>query len=150
MRKKQFIFIWGITGITAILLLCSSAAVLAGSSEKNMVEKLVLTRVDVMNRFYSRKMDYIDAAGELRKVETGHLLREDTSSLRKYFSTDIEEVLKCRIIRTEIRESTENMVCAVVEIQWDVKGLNGEETLKNEYFVICEKEGKKFKLVDFF
>ncbi len=155
MRNKYAVRLFmGIAGISAALVLYASASAFAESftlaNHQAIVKQLVMARIDAMNRFYASEMNYMEAAGELRRVESGDLLAEDTTNLRRYFRTDIEEVKSYRITQITIKEQTENLLCAAVEIQWDVSGLDGDDVLENEYFVICEKASETFKLVEFF
>ncbi len=155
MRNKYFTgLLAGIAGISAVLLLYTSAAAFAESfshaNNQAVVKQLVMARIDAMNRFYASEMSYIEASGELRKVESGQLLDEDTTNLRRYFRTDIEEVQSYEIMQITLKEQTENLLCADVEILWNVSGLDGPDELRITYFAACEKAGETFKLVEFF
>jgi len=143
-----------IAGISTVLILYASAAALAESytlaNNQAIVKQLVMGRIDAMNRFYASEISYMEASAALRSVEAGHLLEEDSTSLRRYFRTDIEEIQTYTISRIELKDRTADFLCAEVDIQWNVTGLDGAETLENTYFAMCEKDGEKFKLTEFF
>ena len=117
---------------------------------QNIVRQLITARIDAMNHFYASEVSYMEASAELRRVEAGQLLEEDSTNLRRYFRTDIEEIQTYTISRIELKDRTDNLLSAEVDIQWNVTGLDGPEMFENTYFAMCEKDGEKVKLTEFF
>lgn len=140
----------GLAGIGIIMTIWIVSGQLTESHDQNIIRHLIMTRIDAMNLFYASEMSYIEASGELRKVEGGHLLEEDTTNLRRYFRTDIDDIQDYSISRIELKDRTDNLLSAEVDIQWNVTGLDGPEMFENTYFAMCEKDGEKFKLTEFF
>ena len=83
-------------------------------------------------------------------MEKGRLLEEDILAMKEYFQTDIEEVSDYEIRDIEITNADENLVCAVVSVDWEVSGTAGKEKITEIYSVIMEKDEKSYKLVQFF
>lgn len=117
---------------------------------ENEITHLVVERANTMNNYYSNKIDYASAACKLQEIESGSLLETDKNNLKCYFNTDIDLVQTCTVQSVSIKEETEDLLCADVNVYWYTSGLDGEVELTREYFVICEKDGEKFKLVGFF
>lgn len=117
---------------------------------QNEITHLVVERANTMNNFYSNRIDYAAAACKLEEIESGNLLETDKNNLKCYFNTDIDLVQTCTVQSVSIKEETEDLLCADVNVYWCTSGLDGEVELTREYFVICEKDGEKFKLVGFF
>ncbi len=117
---------------------------------ENEITQLVVERANTMNNYYSNRIDYASAAYKLQEIESGHLLETDKNNLKCYFNTDIDLVQTCTVQSVSIKEETEDLLCADVNVYWCTSGLDGEVELTREYFVICEKDGEKFKLVGFF
>ena len=140
----------GLAGIGIIMTIWIVSGQLAESHDQNIIRHLIKTRIDAMNLFYASEVSYMEASAELRRVEAGHLLEEDSTNLRRYFRTDIEEIQTYTISRIELKDHTDNLLSAEVDIQWNVTGLDGPEQFKNTYFAMCEKDGEKFKLTEFF
>ena len=137
------------------ILAAGAAAVLAvlltsGSDVKGEMAELVRARTDIMNGYFCGQINYYDALAQIERVEKGRLLEEDIQAMREYFQTDIEEVTDCRIRDIEITNTDENLVCAVVSVDWEVSGTAGKEKITEIYSVIMEKDEKSYKLVQFF
>ena len=140
----------GLAGIGIIMTIWIVSGQLAESHDQNIIRHLIKTRIDAMNQFYASEVSYMEASAELRRVEAGHLLEEDSTNLRRYFRTDIEEIQTYTISRIELKDHTDNLLSAEVDIRWNVTGLDGPEMFENTYFAMCEKDGEKFKLTEFF
>lgn len=136
--------------VLCFLIFTTALAFAGGDDRKDVVVKLVSGRTDAMNGFYGSQISYWEAARQLREVETGRLLDEDIDRLKNYFRTDIEYIEDYEIKKVTFTESGEDMLCAVVEMDWQISGTGGIESLNHCYSVICEKEGDAFKLVQFF
>lgn len=154
--KKRFFkgLVFGAAGLfICFILYASGISVMENfrmANEQTVIKHLLSARIDAMNQFYASEISYMEASAALRRVEAGHLLEEDSTSLRRYFRTDIEEIQTYTISRIELKDRTADFLCAEVDIQWNVTGLDGAETLKNTYFTMCEKDGEAFKLTEFF
>ena len=107
-------------------------------------------RTDIMNGYFCGHISYYDALAQIENVEKGRLLEEDILSMREFFQTDIEEVTEYSITDIEITSADEDLVCAVVTIDWQVSGTAGVEIIEGIYSVIMEKDEKNYKLVQFF
>ena len=92
----------------------------------------------------------VTALAQIKSVEKGRLLEEDILAMKEYFQTDIEEVSDYEIRDIEITNADENLVCAVVSVDWEVSGTAGKEKITEIYSVIMEKDEKSYKLVQFF
>ncbi len=149
MRKKS-------RGIKIILIFVIIAAatvsfVFASSfGEKETVKELISLRTDILGRFYGGEIEKDDAVEMIKKIESGHLLKEDLQNIDLYFQTDIEQVRGYSFEDIIIRQSDEDMICADVTMKWDSEGIAGSETFSATYNVICYKDEDDFKLVQFF
>ena len=137
------------------IIAAGAAAVLAllltsGSDVKGEMAELVKMRTDIMNGFFCGQISYYDALAQIKSVEKGRLLEEDILAMKEYFQTDIEEVNNYKIRDIEITNADENLVCAVVSVDWEVSGIAGKEKITEIYSVIMEKDEKSYKLVQFF
>ena len=135
-----------------IIVAAALAAVLlsSGSDVKGDMADLIKARTDILNGYYCGHINYYDALSHIREIETGRLLEEDTAAMRGFFQTDIEEVTDYKITDIELTSADEDLVCAVVDISWEVSGTGGNESIEEIYSVIMEKDEKKYKLVQFF
>lgn len=122
----------------------------SGSDVKGEMAELIRARTDIMNGYFCGHISYYDALAQIENVEKGRLLEEDILSMREFFQTDIEEVTEYSITDIEITSADEDLVCAVVTIDWQVSGTAGEEIIEGIYSVIMEKDEKSYKLVQFF
>ena len=139
---KKILTVMGAVLIAAILS--------SGSGIKGEITELVEARTDIMNGYFCGHINYYEAIGQIKKIEKGHLLEEDIQSMRDFFQTDIEEVSEYEISDIELTNTDENLVCAVVTIDWTVSGPSGKEEIQEIYSVIMEKDEKNYKLVQFF
>ena len=130
--------------VIMVLLLTS------GSDVKGEMAELVRARTDIMNGFFCGQISYYEALSQIKSVEKGRLLEEDILAMKEYFQTDIEEVKDYKIRDIEITNSDENLVCAVVSVEWELYGTAGNEKITEIYSVIMEKDEKNYKLVQFF
>jgi len=139
-----------VAAASACLVLFTSAGVSVKTPEEVIVRQLVSQRNEAMSRYFASEISCWEAGQELREVETGRLLEEETASLREYFRTDIDQVMVFEIREVDFSYISEDLLCAVVQIRWETAGLEGEECFTEDYSVICEKVGNSFKLVQFF
>ena len=149
-RKKRKGLAACTAGIGLLLAVFVLSDYLTEYHNQNIVRQLITVRIDAMNQFYASEVSYMEASAELRRVEAGHLLEEESTNLRRYFRTDIEEIQTYTISRIELKDHTDNLLSAEVDIRWNVTGLDGPEMFENTYFAMCEKDGEKFKLTEFF
>ena len=141
-RKKKILAV--LTAALIVIFLSS------GSDIKGEMADLIRERTDVLNGYFCGQINYYDALARIGQVEKGRLLEEDILAMREIFQTDIEEVTGYKIRDIEITNSDEELVCAVVNIAWEVSGTDGEEEIEGIYSVIMEKDEKSYKLVQFF
>ena len=140
---KRKILAVGAAGVLVLILT-------SGSDTKGEIEELVRARTDIMNGFFCGQINYYDALEEIKKIEKGRLLEEDILAMREFFQTDIEEVTEYEIKDIEITNADEDVVCALVKVDWTVSGTLETEKITQIYSVIMEKEQKSYKLVQFF
>lgn len=137
--------------ITAIFLGTSSGIAFSDQQE-DIVADLVCRRTDAMSGYFASKLSYWEAGTLLRETEAGNLLETDLKKMREFFRTDIEQVKEYEIRNVDFTLKDEDILCAVVEIEWLAEGLDGEDRFETTHSVICEKqEGESdYKLVHFF
>ncbi|MCI8609161.1 MAG: hypothetical protein HFE73_05910 [Firmicutes bacterium] len=153
--KKRYIKMGIKRTITAVcilwmLLFTTMLAFAEDHTDKDVIESLVMERTEIMGDFLASKTSYWETAEKLETIETGRLLTEDLDNLRASFRTDIEYIENCQIKDVTFTKSDDDMLCAVVEMEWELCGLSGKEKINNYYSVICKKTGNSFQLVQFF
>lgn len=138
--------------VMAVILSGSASGLAFGDRKEDTVRELVSRRTDAMSGYFASKLSYWEAGRQLREIEEGRLLEEDLKSMREYFRTDIEQVREYEILNVDFTVKKEDVLCAIVEIQWETEGLGGVECFSGDYSVICEKnqDAEVYKLVHFF
>ena len=90
------------------------------------------------------------------RVESGRLLQEDLQAFHDYFQTDLDEIMDYRVTVPKVTYRDEEVITALVCVDWKTAGLPTEEALhpvqefSAYYSVIIEKVENSYKLVQFF
>lgn len=145
--------------IAAVLLTAAAIVVFftaaTQSESERIIKDLICARTAAMNEYFDGGISYKEACVILAEVEKDRLLAEDTESLNKYFATDIEQVKSYEISKVEINYADEDIICAFVEIKWEVNCVDGVYRDSNVaeieagYSVMAENCDGAFKLVQF-
>ena len=151
MEKNRYKILTSAAVIAAIFL-GTSSGIAFSNQEENIVTDLVCRRTDAMSGYFASKLSYWEAGMQLRETEAGNLLETDLKKMRDFFRTDIEQVKEYEIRNVDFTLKDEDILCAVVEIEWLAEGLEGEERFETTHSVICEKQTAEsdYKLVHFF
>lgn len=136
--------------VSVCILIGISSVFAAARSEEEILKDLISVRTDTLNEFYSGRIKKEEAIERITEIEDEQLLQEDIEKIERYFQTDIEQIKKYFFGDITITESEEKMICADVTIQWETEGAGTSESYETTYDVICYKEDKKYKLVQFF
>lgn len=137
--------------IVAICILIAAATGFAASgNEQTTIKSLISQRTDILNDFYNGKIQKKAATEMLTSMETDLLLAEDLKNLDLYFQTDIDQVQEYSFEKINIKQADKSLICADVTMLWKVEGLDGKDSFLHTYSVICEKEGKTYKLAQFY
>lgn len=134
----------------AALIIIVALIMTSGSGAESAVVSLVEQRTDILNNYYCGITTFKEASKAIETVESGSLLREDINNMHAFFQTDIEEVDSYEIRKVDITCEEEDLICAVVHMDWLTEGLSGKEKIEAVYSVIMEKTENSFKLVQFF
>lgn len=132
------------------MLIAVSSIFASARSEEEILKDIISARTDILNDFYSGRIEKEEAIERITAIEGDNLLQEDIENIEKYFRTDIERIKKYSFKNIVVTKSKENMICADVTMTWDTEGTGGEESYESMYDVICYKEEKSYKLVQFF
>ncbi len=122
----------------------------SSSGPESEISMLVARRTDVMNEYFGGHILYNEAAERIEQIETGRLLEEDLEAMKSFFQTDIEDVTDYKITKVEITDIDNTLICAVVTVDWQVYGTEGNESIEGIYSIIAEKSENSYKLVQFF
>ena len=138
-----------LTASVCMLIAVSSIFASARSDEEILMD-IISDRTDILNEFYSGRIEKDEAIERITAIEAENLLQDDIENIEKYFRTDIERIKSYSFKNIAVTKSKENMICADVTMLWDTEGAGEEESYESTYNVICYKEEKNYKLVQFF
>lgn len=145
MKRKYF----AAAAIVIAAVLTTTAFAMAGSDEK-IVEDLINKRTVTLNDYYDGDMQREEARQIISDIETGTLMEQDLDNIDRYFQTDIDRIKEFDLVSVKITEADEDMICADVNIKWDVETVTGNDSFMCDYDVILVKEGEAYKLAQFF
>ena len=145
MKRKYF----AAAAIVIAAVLMTTAFAMAGSDEK-IVEDLINKRTATLSDYYDGDMQREEARQIISDIETGTLMEQDLDNIDRYFQTDIDRIKEFDLVSVKITEADEDMICADVNIKWDVETVTGNDSFMCDYDVILVKEGEAYKLAQFF
>ena len=144
MKKGVILF------IVVIVMVFITTAFATANSNEDIVKNLICQRTDTLGLYYAGKINKKEAMTKISSITTDFLKDEDLDNLEKYFQCDLEQLVDYEIIEIDVNYSDEEVICAMVTIDWKANGLKGEEDFSHTYSVICKKEEKMYKLAQFF
>lgn len=142
--------------LPAVMICGMSLMLVSGAGCSDPITALVGQRIEIMDAFFNGDLNIREASEALRRIEHGRLLQEDLSSFESYFQTDVERILHYQITVPEITYRDENVITALVQVEWTTEGIPAEEedtAVCREtayYSVILEKNENSYKIVQFF
>ena len=138
------------------LILTMQIMLVSGTDQDALIRNLVEERIEIMDAFFNGSMTEKDAVAALCRVESGRLLQEDLQAFHDYFQTDLDEIMDYRVTVPKVTYRDEEVITALVCVDWKTAGLPTEEALhpvqefSAYYSVIIEKVENSYKLVQFF
>lgn len=144
MKKGVILFI-----VVLVIVLITTAFAIANSNE-DIVKDLICQRTDTLGLYYAGKINKKEAMTKISSITTDFLKEEDLANLEKYFQCDLEQLVDYKITEINVNYSDDEVICAMVNIDWKANGLKGEDNFSHTYSVICKKEEKMYKLAQFF
>lgn len=142
--KRRFIF-------TMILLLLFSYNSINGyeyHNEINTIEYLLNERIKVINEFLYSCQDMDSLEKKLNKIESGNLLQNDLDILNKVIDcpTDYELAMNVEIHKINSIELTECGYSVNADLNWLMRGYDGEFNLVKNYHIKCVEQDNKVYL----
>ena len=133
--KKRFIF-------TMIVLLLFSYNSINGyeyHKEIDTIEYLLNERIIIMNEFLYGYKDMYNLEEKLSKIESDNLLQNDLDILYKVMSspTDYELAMNVKVHEIHAIELTDDGLLINADLNWLMKGYDGEFNLIRNYSIKC-------------
>ena len=142
--KKRFI-------ITMIILLLFSYTSINGyeyHKETDTIEHLLNERITIMNEFLYGYKDMDSLKEKLSKIESGNLLQNDLDILYKVMDspTDYELAMNVKVHEIYNMELTDDGYLVNADLNWLMRGYDGEFNLIRNYNIKCIEADKQLYL----
>lgn len=119
----------------------------SGYSETSIVEGLIKQRTDVMDNVLTGRISFGEGKEKLKEIEGEKLLSDDLKSLIEYRNTDIDKVVKMKVINMEKKSHIYDMMTFESEICWTFDGVNGRHTEIGDYLIGVKVSDDEYKLI---
>ena len=137
--KKRFIF----TMIVLLLLSYNSINGYEYHKEIETIEYLLNERITIMNEFLYGYKDMQSLEEKLSKIESDNLLQNDLDILYKVKNspTDYEFAMKVKVNEIYDIELTDDGYLVNADLNWLMRGYDGEFNLIRNYQIKCIEDG---------
>ncbi len=119
------------------------------TSEEKIMENLIRERTAIIQDAYYGKIDTGKAIERLNEIETYPLYNKDVYNVKKINEGNVDMVRSMKL--NGIKENTKmyNYLSYTVNIQWIMRGLNGDYSTMGTYTVVLKQVDYNFKLSEF-
>ncbi len=142
----------GYITVTILIVFCLlvTTAFATANSQEQIVESLISQRTDILNLYYAGEADKKETMENISNVTTDFLKESDLKNLEAYFQCDLERPIGYEFSEIDVTYYDDEVICALVTIEWMAEGIKGREDFSHTYSVICVKEENLYKLAQFF
>lgn len=142
----------GILLLHAFIIVCMyiTTSFATTYSQEEIIKSLICQRTDTLNMYYAGQANKKDTMEKIELITTDYLKESDLQNLENFFQCDLERPVGYEFAKIDITYSDDDVICALVTIDWTSEGIKGRENFSHTYSIICEKEENLYKLAQFF